>query len=63
MQFVKPMKKNASRKLGDYLLAGALVLLLTVILAGFFYWIFYDDTAADTVRSVAKDTPGMNVPK
>jgi hypothetical protein len=53
MQFAKPMPfQEAIDKLGDQ-----------SPVAGFFYWIFYDDTAADTVRSVAKDTPGMNVPK
>ncbi len=50
------MKKTTSSKFGDYLLAVALVLLLAVVMAGFFYWMFHDDRVPTTVhKQFAKD--------
>jgi hypothetical protein len=57
------VRKRRFAVLPDYILGSGLALLLALALAGFFYWIFYDDTAADTVRAAARATPGMNVPK
>jgi tellurite resistance protein TehA-like permease len=59
------MRKTKPQKLGDYLFAGALVILLALALAGFFHWMFYDGTVSAKVHTQLSKWPAglPDVPK